>query len=241
MDDILTLLDPDRVEFPDTSHALTDPNGLLAVGGDLTSDWLLAAYRKGIFPWFSDDQPILWWSPSPRCVVAPQSLSFSRSLRKLIRKQRFTVTFDRAFEEVMRGCAAPRADDEGTWITDDMHDAYVEMHGQGHAHSVEVWLDNELVGGLYGLSIGRVFFGESMFHRATDASKVAFAHLVRQLARWGCELIDCQVTNPHLNSLGAQEVSREVFEERLADGVSQPPFPAPWPGAPDADLFIENP
>ena len=237
MEDILTLLDPDRVEFPSTSTALADPNGLLAVGGELTPEWLLAAYAKGIFPWFSDDQPILWWSPSPRCVVRPQSLKFGRSLRKAIRQRRFEITFDRAFEDVMRGCAAPRSDDSGTWITDDMHDAYVEMHMQGHAHSVEAWQDGELVGGLYGLSIGRVFFGESMFHRTTDASKVAFAHLVRQVGRWGCELVDCQVSNPHLSSLGAEEISRSDFERLLADGISKPAFPTPWPEKPASDLF----
>lgn len=237
MDDILSLLDPARVEFPSTQTALSDPNGLLAVGGDLTPEWLLAAYRKGIFPWFSDDQPILWWSPSPRCVVRPQALKFSRSLRKVIRQRRFTITFDQAFADVMRGCAGPRRDDSGTWITDDMYWAYLEMHARGHAHSVEAWLDGQLVGGLYGLSIGRVFFGESMFHRATDASKVAFAYLVRQLATWGCELIDCQVSNPHLMSLGAEEMPREEFERHLALGVADTPFPTQWPNVPAPDLF----
>ena len=237
MDEILTLLDPDHIEFPPTASALKDPNGLLAVGGDLTPEWLLAAYSKGIFPWFSDDQPILWWSPSPRCVVRPQSLSFARSLRKVIRQRRYEITFDQAFEEVMQGCASPRADDSGTWITDEMHWAYLDMFEQGHAHSVEAWQDGALVGGLYGVSIGKVFFGESMFHRATDASKVAFAHLVRQLRRWGCELIDCQVSNPHLVSLGAEEVPRRTFEALLAKGVAEGGFPSPWPDKPAEDLF----
>lgn len=237
--EILSLLDPEAIDFPDTSNALQDPNGLLAVGGDLTPEWLLAAYRRGIFPWFSDDQPILWWSPSPRCIVRPAQTGFSRSLKKVIRQGRYQVTFDQAFEQVLEGCAAPRAEESGTWITDDMHDAYLAMHTLGHAHSVETWQDGNLVGGLYGLAIGRVFFGESMFHRATDASKVAFAHLVRQLDRWGCRLIDCQVSNPHLTSLGAVEVSREAFERLLREGVSAPDFPSPWPSVPSPDLFQE--
>ena len=236
-DEILSLLDPDQVAFPDTSAALSDPNGLLAVGGDLTPEWLLAAYRRGIFPWFSDDQPILWWSPSPRCIVRPETTEFSRSLKKVIRQGRYQVTFDQAFEQVLDGCAAPRAQESGTWITQDMREAYLEMHQLGHAHSVETWLNGTLVGGLYGLAIGQVFFGESMFHRATDASKVAFAYLVRQLSSWGCRLIDCQVSNPHLTSLGAIEVPRPVFERLLQDGVSEPAFPLPWPAAPSSGLF----
>ncbi|WP_199775627.1 leucyl/phenylalanyl-tRNA--protein transferase [Microbulbifer pacificus] len=233
----ITLLDPDLIDFPDTANALKDPDGLLAVGGDLTPEWLLAAYRRGIFPWFSDDQPILWWSPSPRCIVRPQALSLSRSLRKVIRQGRYQVTFDRAFEAVMEGCAAPRANQPGTWITADMCDAYTTMHRLGHAHSVETWLDGKLVGGLYGLAVGRMFYGESMFHRATDASKVAFAHLVRQLAVWGCELIDCQVSNPHLLSLGAEEISRTEFEEALRVEIEKPGFPEPWPPTPSPGLF----
>ncbi|MFD1216645.1 leucyl/phenylalanyl-tRNA--protein transferase [Microbulbifer celer] len=226
---VLTLLDPLQVEFPDTSRALADPDGLLAVGGDLTPEWLLAAYRRGIFPWFSDDQPVLWWSPDPRCVVIPTELPVSRSLRKRIRRGTYSVTCDRAFEAVIDACAAPRADGPGTWITDEMREAYITMHALGFAHSVEVWQDDVLVGGLYGLAIGRVFFGESMFHRATDASKVAFVHLVRQLADWGCELVDCQVSNPHLLSLGAIEISRSEFERRLAAGVEMPALDNPWP------------
>ncbi|WP_299592626.1 leucyl/phenylalanyl-tRNA--protein transferase [uncultured Microbulbifer sp.] len=239
--EILSLLDPDIIAFPDTSCALEDPDGLLAVGGDLTPEWLLAAYSRGIFPWFSDDQPILWWSPSPRCIVRPASTRFSRSLKKVIRRGHYQVTFNQAFEQVLDGCAAPRAQESGTWITEDMREAYLAMHQLGHAHSVEAWLDGELVGGLYGLAIGQVFFGESMFHRATDASKVAFAHLVRQLAEWGCELIDCQVSNPHLASLGAVEVPREEFERLLADGISENrainSFPSPWPSAPTGLCF----
>lgn len=224
----LTLLDPETVEFPPTRFALKDPDGLLAIGGDLTPDWLLAAYRRGIFPWYSDDQPILWWSPSPRCVVLPDQFRIGRTMRKVLRKGHFEVTFDRAFDDVIEACRGPRADQEGTWITDEMADAYREMHRLGHAHSVEVWQEEELVGGLYGIAIGRIFFGESMFHRVTDASKVAFVHLVRQLELWGCPMIDCQVSNPHLSSLGAVEVPREDFERLLELGVRQPPFPQPW-------------
>lgn len=234
---MLPLLDADTIDFPATEQALDDPNGLLAAGGALSPEWLLAAYRRGIFPWFSDDQPILWWSPSPRCVFFPDEISFSRSLRKTLRRKRYRVTFDQAFSEVMQGCAGPRADESGTWITDDMHHAYQLMHANGHAHSVEAWEDGELVGGLYGVAIGRVFFGESMFHRATDASKVAFAHLIAQLQLWGCQLVDCQVSNPHLMSLGAQEIPRARFEAVLQREVVRAPFPTPWPStAPEPAL-----
>lgn len=234
---MLPLLDADTIDFPATEQALDDPNGLLAAGGALSPEWLLAAYRRGIFPWFSDDQPILWWSPSPRCVFFPDEISFSRSLRKTLRRKRYRVTFDQAFSEVMQGCAGPRADESGTWITDDMHHAYQLMHANGHAHSVEAWEDGELVGGLYGVAIGRVFFGESMFHRATDASKVAFAHLIAQLQVWGCQLVDCQVSNPHLMSLGAQEIPRARFEAVLQREVVRAPFPTPWPStAPEPAL-----
>lgn len=228
----LTLLDETCVAFPPTSQALTEPDGLLALGGRLTPEWLLTAYRQGIFPWYSEDQPVLWWSPSPRCVVFPDQIRFSRSLRKTIRRGHFQVTFDRDFAGVIDGCAGPRADGSGTWITEEMRSAYILMHQLGHAHSVEVWQDSALVGGLYGIAIGRVFFGESMFHRATDASKVAFACLVRQLQAWGCRLMDCQVSNPHLMSLGATEIPREDFEAALAREVQQLPFPRAWPAGP---------
>jgi len=224
----LALLDSGRIEFPPTRLALKDPSGLLAIGGDLSPEWLLAAYRRGIFPWYSDDQPILWWSPSPRCVVFPDQFRIGRSLRKVLRRGAFKVTFDRAFARVIEVCRKSRANTEGTWITTEMRDAYLEMHHLGHAHSVEVWREDRLVGGLYGLALGRIFFGESMFHRETDASKVAFVHLVRQLELWGCPLIDCQVGNPHLTSLGAVEVPRGDFERLLAAGIEQPPFPQPW-------------
>ncbi|WP_444939575.1 leucyl/phenylalanyl-tRNA--protein transferase [Microbulbifer sp. JMSA002] len=221
-------LDHNHIDFPSTQTALDDPNGLLAAGGDLSPEWLLAAYRRGIFPWFSEDQPILWWSPSPRCVVIPSDFRIGRSLRKTLRRGIFSVTFDQAFEQVIEGCRLPRSSEDGTWITDEMAEAYIDMHHLGHAHSVEVWREGRLAGGLYGLSIGRIFFGESMFHRETDASKVAFVHLVRQLELWGCPLIDCQVSNPHLSSLGAVEMCRRDFEHLLEDGLTQPAFPQLW-------------
>ncbi|WP_444884722.1 leucyl/phenylalanyl-tRNA--protein transferase [Microbulbifer sp. PSTR4-B] len=224
----LMWLDHNHIDFPSTQTALDDPNGLLAAGGDLSPEWLLAAYRRGIFPWFSEDQPILWWSPSPRCVVIPNDFRIGRSLRKTLRRGIFSVTFDQAFEQVIEGCRLPRGSEDGTWITDEMAEAYIDMHHLGHAHSVEVWREGRLVGGLYGLSIGRIFFGESMFHRETDASKVAFVHLVRQLELWGCPLIDCQVSNPHLSSLGAVEMCRRDFEHLLEDGLTQPAFPQLW-------------
>ncbi|WP_256473890.1 leucyl/phenylalanyl-tRNA--protein transferase [Microbulbifer okhotskensis] len=221
-------LDHTNIGFPSTENALEDPNGLLAAGGDLTPEWLVAAYQRGVFPWYSDDQPILWWSPSPRCVVIPQEFRVGRSLRKFLRKETFSVTFDQAFAQVIEGCRGPRTNETGTWITDEMCDAYIDMHECGLAHSVEVWRDGQLVGGLYGITLGRVFFGESMFHRETNASKVAFVHLVRQLELWGCPLIDCQVGNPHLSSLGAVEICRKDFEQRLETGINLPSFPQPW-------------
>jgi leucyl/phenylalanyl-tRNA--protein transferase len=224
----LTLLDTGQIHFPPTSNALVDPNGLLALGGKLTPPWLIAAYSRGIFPWYCGDQPILWWSPSPRCVVFPEQFRIGRSLRKVLRKGEFQVTVDRAFAQVLDACRDPRVYAAGTWITEEMRGAYLQMHQLGHAHSVETWRDGELVGGLYGIALGRVFFGESMFHRATDASKVAFATLVRQLESWGCPLIDCQVSSPHLSSLGAVEVSRREFERLLHAGVKMPDFPRPW-------------
>jgi leucyl/phenylalanyl-tRNA--protein transferase len=214
--------------FPPTRHALRDPNGLLAVGGDLSPGRLLSAYRQGIFPWFSDDQPILWWTPSPRAVLFPSELRVSRSLAKAVRRGAFQVTVDQAFSQVVSACAQPRDDGLGTWITPEMHRAYATLHGLGYAHSVESWADGELVGGLYGIAMGRVFFGESMFTRRTDASKVAFVHLVRQLADWGFGLIDCQVSTAHLESLGARPIPREQFEGLLDLYADEPGVPLPW-------------
>ncbi|MEE2730872.1 MAG: leucyl/phenylalanyl-tRNA--protein transferase [Pseudomonadota bacterium] len=206
-------------DFPPIEHALDDPNGLLAAGGDLSPERLIDAYSKGIFPWFDKDQPILWWSPSPRAVLFPDQLHVSRSLRKTLRKGTYQVTMDTAFTRVIRACSEPRQYSDGTWITEDMMAAYTRLHELGFAHSVEAWRGNDLVGGLYGIALGRMYFGESMFSRATDASKVAFVHLVGQLKAWGFELIDCQVENPHLVSLGSTNVDRATFKELLHNHV----------------------
>lgn len=203
-------------EFPDTAEALVEPDGLLAAGGDLTPERLLIAYRSGIFPWFSDGQPILWWAPDPRSVLYPDDLKISRSLRKTLKRESFVVTIDRAFDAVIRGCAAPRGGHAGTWITASMIDAYETLHRHGYAHSVECWTNGELVGGLYGVAIGRVFFGESMFSRVSDASKIAMVNLSRRLSQWDYRLIDCQLHNPHLTSLGAVTIPREDFNSMLA-------------------------
>ncbi len=224
---ILDPSDPDQ-DFPAIDTALTEPDGLLAIGGCLSSQRLIKAYHQGIFPWYSPGEPILWWSPNPRLVLFPEKLRASRSLRKTIRKAQYTITFDQAFPQVMQYCAAPRADDAGTWITEEMYQAYTQLHQQGLAHSVEAWFDNELVGGLYGVAIGRVFFGESMFHRKTDASKVAFYHLVLQLSDWGYQLIDCQVHTDHLTRLGAQEIDRQEFTTLLKHFRSIPPSERAW-------------
>lgn len=219
-------LDPFPVMFPPTDIAMTDPNGLLAVGGDLTPEWLLLAYSKGLFPWFSEEDPILWWTPDPRAVLMIDELKVRRSLKKTIRKGHFKVTLDKAFKEVMLACAqAPREGQDGTWITEEMLAAYSALHEKGHAHSVEVWQNNELVGGLYGVAIGKVFFGESMFSKQTDASKVALVALCQQLKAWGFNMIDAQVTSDHLLSLGAIEIPRSEFESQLLID-SQKPFPA---------------
>lgn len=202
--------------FPDVSLALRDPDGLLAIGGDLSPARLVAAYSQGIFPWYSDGQPILWWSPDPRTVLRPEALRISRSLRKTLRRGQFRISLDTRFAEVLDACAAPRADGAGTWITAEMKAAYLRLHELGIAHSVECWEAERLVGGLYGLALGRVFFGESMFARVSDASKVAFVHLVRQLQRWDFTLIDCQVDSDHLRSLGAAPIDRAAFTARLA-------------------------
>ncbi len=201
--------------FPDVALALRDPDGLLAVGGDLSEARLLAAYRRGIFPWYSDDQPILWWSPDPRLVLFPERLHISRSLKKTLKKAPFDLSMDQAFDQVILACSEPRADQPGTWITEEMRLAYERLHQAGHAHSVECWQDNKLVGGLYGIAIGKVFFGESMFSRVNNASKLAFVSLTRQLQQWQFGLIDCQVESAHLNSLGASPIRRSEFIQYL--------------------------
>ncbi len=212
-------LDPDdhSYAFPPLDYALREPNGLLAVGGDLAPERILEAYRHGIFPWFSDDQPILWWSPDPRAVLFPEKLKVSRSLRKTLRRGTFRVSFDTAFTAVIRTCAeTPRRGQGGTWITTEMQRAYIRLHQLGYAHSAESWDGDELVGGLYGMRIGNVFFGESMFSRRSDASKTAFVHLVRRMEQEGVLMIDCQVTTDHLLSLGAEEIPRAQFAALLA-------------------------
>lgn len=201
--------------FPPVESALSEPNGLLAVGGDLSPQRLLEAYCKGIFPWFNEDDPILWWSPNPRMVLFPNELKISRSLRKTLKKDYYQIRTDSNFTQVMHACAAPRKGQAGTWIHPQMVTAYSILHEMGLAHSVETWVDGILVGGLYGVSLGKVFFGESMFSLAPDASKIAFVHLVKQLQYWEFGLIDCQVKTGHLASLGAREISRVEFSQKL--------------------------
>jgi len=214
----LTILDPDNPEqeFPALEKALREPDGLLAVGGCLSVSRLLNAYRHGIFPWYNAGEPILWWSPDPRLVLFPDQIKVSRSLRKTIRRQKFSVSYDQAFDAVIAGCADIRKGSLGTWITQDISRAYKDLFRLGIAHSAEAWHKGKLVGGLYGIALGRVFFGESMFHTMTDASKVAFVTLVEQLEEWGYQLIDCQVHTEHLESLGAVEIDRRDFVELLA-------------------------
>jgi leucyl/phenylalanyl-tRNA--protein transferase len=218
----LRMSDPPEA-FPPVDEALEDPDGLLCAGGDLSPERLLAAYRRGIFPWYAEGQPILWWSPDPRMVLFPDELRVTRSLRKSLRNRGYRVTFDQAFAEVVAQCAdsGTRAF-EGTWISPDMHRAYVELHVLGHARSVEVWQGDKLVGGLYGIEIGRVFFGESMFSAMTDASKVALYHQVGALRERGVELIDCQVASDHLFSLGARLIPRDEFIARIERACQAP-------------------
>lgn len=224
---MLTWLQRDELSFPPLETAMREPNGLLAAGGDLSPERLLAAYRHGCFPWYQEGQPLLWWSPDPRTVLYPEELHVSRSLAKKLRQGVFDVTFDRAFRDVIEGCAAPRDYADGTWITTPMQNAYIKLHQIGVAHSVEVWQDGQLVGGLYGLAMGRLFFGESMFSRATDASKVGFVTLVERLRGWDFKLIDCQMPTQHLASFGARTIPRRIFAEALAKYLDEP-GPARW-------------
>ncbi len=203
---------PVNIDFPHPDLALTEPDGLLAVGGDLSPQRIINAYMNGIFPWYSDGQPILWWSPNPRAVLFPDKLHVSRSLKKVIRKGIYHTTLDQAFEQVIENCSqTPRKDQDGTWITDDMAQSYLRLHQLGLAHSAECWLEDKLVGGLYGIALGRIFFGESMFSHRSNASKVAFVHLLDELKKADYALIDCQVTTEHLLSLGAEEIPRNQF------------------------------
>jgi leucyl/phenylalanyl-tRNA--protein transferase len=226
---MLTWLDRNSLEFPPLDCALREPNGLLAAGGDLRPERLLQAYRHGCFPWYQDGQPLLWWSPDPRTVLFPDELHISRSLDKYLRQQRYRVTFDQAFGNVIANCAGPRRHADGTWITAPMQHAYRQLHERGVAHSVEVWQDEQLVGGLYGLAIGQLFFGESMFSHADNASKVGFATLVQQLKTWGFVLIDCQMPTQHLHSFGARAIPRREFARYLERHLDRPSS-ANWPG-----------
>ena len=219
--------------FPDVSRALSDPDGLLAVGGDLSAARLLYAYRHGIFPWYHGEQPILWWSPDPRAVLFPREVHVSRSLRRRMTAGSYRLSFDTTFVEVMSACSGPRANqpEGGTWITPAMQAAYVELHRLGHAHSVEIWMDGELAGGLYGIALGGVFFGESMFSRRTDASKLALVHLARQLDARCYALIDCQVHSDHLQRMGSVCIPRADFLSLLEEHCSGPKQAAPWHAA----------
>lgn len=219
---------PDTSFFPPVETALADPNGLLAMGGDLSVGRLLDAYRHGIFPWFNPGEPILWWSPDPRMVLVPGEVRVTRSLAKRMRNAGFGLRVDTAFVEVMRACAAPREGAGGTWISSPMVAAYSRLFDAGYAHSVETWRDGRLVGGLYGVAIGRMFYGESMFSREPDASKVALVRLARQLDAWGFGLIDCQMETAHLASMGARTVPRAAFTARLTELVNLPHLPGPW-------------
>jgi len=214
-----------EIWFPDPYNA--PPDFPLAFGGDLSPERLLFAYSLGIFPWYSEGEPIMWWSPDPRMVLFPQNLKVSRSLKKVLKN--FTVSFDKDFETVINMCASiKRKDQEGTWITPDMINAYVRLHRLGYAHSVEVYQDGKLVGGLYGVSIGKTFFGESMFHTVSNASKVGFVHLVERLKRWDFDMIDCQQSTPHLARFGAVEISRKEFLDILSISVKKPSMIGNW-------------
>jgi leucyl/phenylalanyl-tRNA--protein transferase len=219
---VIPILDPNpESAFPPTELALEYPQGLLAAGGDLSPTRLVNAYRQGIFPWYSDNQPILWWSPAPRCVLFPARVHVSRRLRRRYNQGRFSLTVDQDFEQVIHACAEPRDNQDGTWITGDMIQAYIELHDMGIAHSLEVWHETALVGGIYGLSLGDVFFGESMFSRRTDTSKIALVALCRHLEGCAYRMLDCQVSNPHLISMGAVDIDRETFNQLLQNTAGE--------------------
>ena len=238
----ITYLHPDDPPdtFPDPSTAAGEPDGLLAVGGDLRPERLLAAYRRGIFPWYEAGQPILWWSPDPRAVLLPAELHISRSLRRTLRSDRYRVSVDTAFTRVIDACADLRAG-AGTWITPEMRSAYVHLHQLGHAHAVESWLGDQLVGGLYGIAIGGVFFGESMFSSADDASKVALVRLVRLLESRGVELIDCQVATGHLATLGSRVLPRRDFLDRIQELMSRDTQQGDWHELPVVTASLVQP
>ena len=219
-------------DFPPVDRARIEPNGLLCAGADLAPQTIIAAYARGIFPWFSDDQPILWWSPDPRMVLLPDEFKISKSLSKTIDRKIFEIRFDSAFDEVIAACSAPRKQDGGTWIVPEMRVAYAQLHALGVAHSIESWRDGKLVGGLYGLALGRMFFGESMFARETDASKVALAALVDKLKRDGFELVDCQQETRHLASFGARTIPRREFVHRLTELINLEQSSSAWRASP---------
>lgn len=217
-------------DFPPLELAFTEPNGLLCAGGDLSPQRILQAYRHGIFPWYSKGEPILWWSPNPRMVLVPSEFRISHSLRKTLRKGNYCIKLDDDFPAIIRACAkAPRKGQSGTWITTEMQSAYSTLFELGYAHSVGVYIDDKLAGGLYGLAIGKMFYGESMFSHATDASKIAVAHLAHFLETQGFGLIDCQMNTPHLASLGACEIPRRQFIARLRELITLPPLSGRWP------------
>jgi leucyl/phenylalanyl-tRNA--protein transferase len=221
---------PEECVFPPIEKALADPNGLLAAGGDLSPQRLIAAYRRGIFPWYSADEPILWWSPDPRMVLIPGEMKISRSLAKALRNASYEVRLDTAFNDVARACAnKPREGQSGTWITGEMQEAYAELHRIGYAHSVETWIGGKLAGGLYGIAIGNAFYGESMFTDVRDASKIALAHLCAYLKQRGFGIIDCQMETRHLASLGARTIPRRDFAMRLDAMCAQDDTPERWP------------
>lgn len=223
---------PQEPLFPALEKALPEPNGLLAAGGDLSPARLLAGYRRGIFPWYSAGEPILWWSPDPRMVLLPEQMKISPSLAKTLRNANYQVRLDTAFGDVVRACAdKPREGQPGTWITREMQTAYCELHRMGYAHSVETWIDGRLVGGLYGIAIGRAFYGESMFTDVRDASKIALAHLCAYLTRRGFGIIDCQMETRHLSSLGARPIPRSDFVARLDELCAHEEAPGHWPAA----------
>lgn len=219
--------------FPPVHLAMRDPNGLLAIGGDLSPTRLLRAYRQGIFPWYNPDEPVLWWCPDPRTVLAPADFHVSQSLAKAIRRRDYALSFDHDFDVVLKACSAGRRKSRGTWLGNDMRRAYSELFKRGYAHSIEVWRQGTLIGGLYGVTLGRVFFGESMFSLATDASKLALHGLSRQLLAWNFEFIDCQVSSAHLLSLGAREIPRDAFLRQLSISIDAPPPAAAWQFDPD--------
>jgi leucyl/phenylalanyl-tRNA--protein transferase len=233
---------PDEPVFPALEEALVEPNGLLAAGGDLRPQRLLGAYRRGIFPWYSTGEPILWWAPNPRMVLLPDELKVSVSLRKTLRNATYEVRLDTAFADVVLACAGkPRTGQSGTWISPEMQSAYIALHRLGYAHSVETWVDDKLAGGLYGVAIGHAFFGESMFTDSRDASKIALAHLCAHLKQRGFGIIDCQMETKHLASLGARPIPRREFAERLEDLCARGDVPGFWPATAIDGYFRRQP